>query len=40
MPTPSKNTMRKLSEIVADLQPSLRKVADFILRHPFESRDP
>ncbi len=44
MPTPSKNTtvyaapvMRKLAEIVSDLPPSLRKVADFILRHPLRA---
>jgi DNA-binding MurR/RpiR family transcriptional regulator len=44
MPTPSKNTtvyaapvMRKLAEIIADLPPSLRKVADFILRHPLRA---
>ncbi|WP_223466883.1 MULTISPECIES: MurR/RpiR family transcriptional regulator [unclassified Pseudomonas] len=44
MPTPSKDTtvyaapvMRKLTEIVSDLPPSLRKVADFILRHPLKA---
>ncbi|MGC5703184.1 MurR/RpiR family transcriptional regulator [Pseudomonas sp. NFXW11] len=44
MPSPSKDTtvyaapvMRKLSEIVAELPPSLRKVADFILRHPLKA---
>jgi DNA-binding MurR/RpiR family transcriptional regulator len=44
MPTPSKDTtvyaapvMRKLTEIVAELPPSLRKVADFILRHPLKA---
>ncbi|HSX90743.1 MAG TPA: MurR/RpiR family transcriptional regulator, partial [Pseudomonas sp.] len=43
MPTSPNNTtvyaapvMRKLAERVADLQPSLRKVADFILRHPLK----
>jgi len=40
----SKNTtvyaspvMRKLAQILADLPPSLRKVADFILRHPLKA---
>ncbi|MFK8328393.1 MurR/RpiR family transcriptional regulator [Pseudomonas sp. BJa5] len=44
MPSNSKNTtvyaspvMRKLSEQLADLQPSLRKVADYILRHPLKA---
>ncbi|NBF12643.1 MurR/RpiR family transcriptional regulator [Pseudomonas sp. Fl4BN1] len=44
MPSPSKDTtvyaapvMRKLTEIVAELPPSLRKVADFILRHPLKA---
>lgn len=44
MPTASKNVtvyaapvMRKLAEIAPDLQPSLRKVADFILRHPLKA---
>lgn len=44
MPTPSKNStvyaapvMRKLAQIVPDLQPSLRKVADYILRHPLKA---
>ena len=44
MPTTPNNTtvyaapvMRKLAEIVGDLQPSLRKVADFILRHPLKA---
>ena len=44
MPTTQNNTtvyaapvMRKLAERVADLQPSLRKVADFILRHPLKA---
>ncbi|NNG62329.1 MurR/RpiR family transcriptional regulator, partial [Pseudomonas fragi] len=44
MPSPSKDTtiyaaavMRKLAEIVPELQPSLRKVADFILRHPLRA---
>ena len=44
MPTSPNNTtvyaapvMRKLAERVADLQPSLRKVADFILRHPLKA---
>jgi hypothetical protein len=44
MPTPSKDTtvyaapvMRKLTEIVSELPPSLRKVADFILRHPLKA---
>ena len=29
--------MRKLAQILADLPPSLRKVADFILRHPLKA---
>lgn len=29
--------MRKLAHIVGDLQPSLRKVAEFILRHPLKA---
>ena len=29
--------MRKLSESLAELQPSLRKVADYILRHPLKA---
>ena len=44
MPTPSKDTtvyaapvMRKLAETVSELPPSLRKVADFILRHPLKA---
>ncbi|MEX5608106.1 MurR/RpiR family transcriptional regulator [Pseudomonas protegens] len=44
MPSSSKDTtiyaapvMRKLTEIVAELPPSLRKVADFILRHPLKA---
>ena len=44
MPNPSKDTtiyaaqvMRKLAEIVPELQPSLSKVADFILRHPLRA---
>ena len=44
MPSPSKNTtiyvapvMRKLAEVAPHLQPSLRKVADFILRHPLRA---
>jgi DNA-binding MurR/RpiR family transcriptional regulator len=44
MPTAPKNAtvyaapvMRKLTELAPDLQPSLRKVADFILRHPLKA---
>ncbi|CAM3998742.1 MULTISPECIES: MurR/RpiR family transcriptional regulator [Pseudomonas] len=44
MSSTSKNTtvyaspvMRKLSESLAELQPSLRKVADYILRHPLKA---
>ncbi|MNF33582.1 putative HTH-type transcriptional regulator YbbH [compost metagenome] len=44
MPDSSKNTtvyaapvLRKLAQILADLPPSLRKVADFILRHPLKA---
>src|SRR3989344_5534539 len=44
MPTSAKNVtvyaapvMRKLAEIAPHLQPSLRKVADFILRHPLKA---
>ncbi|QEY65006.1 MurR/RpiR family transcriptional regulator [Metapseudomonas lalkuanensis] len=44
MPTDPKNAtvyaapvMRKLTELAPDLQPSLRKVADFILRHPLKA---
>ncbi|MND31160.1 putative HTH-type transcriptional regulator YbbH [compost metagenome] len=44
MPSNSKNTtvyaspvMRKLSESLTDLPPSLRKVADYILRHPLKA---
>ncbi|MCY1408983.1 putative HTH-type transcriptional regulator YbbH [compost metagenome] len=44
MPTAPKNAtayaapvMRKLAEIAPDLPPSLRKVADFILRHPLKA---
>lgn len=44
MPSTTKNTtvyaspvMRKLSESLSELQPSLRKVADYILRHPLKA---
>ncbi|MBT8768754.1 MurR/RpiR family transcriptional regulator [Metapseudomonas boanensis] len=44
MPTAPKNAtvyaapvMRKLTEMAPNLQPSLRKVADFILRHPLKA---
>ena len=44
MPTSPNNTtvyaapvLRKLAERVADLQPSVRKVADFMLRHPLKA---
>lgn len=44
MPSHSKNTtvyaspvMRKLSESLTELPPSLRKVADYILRHPLKA---
>jgi len=29
--------LRKLAEVAPQLQPSLRKVADFILRHPLKA---
>ena len=44
MPSPASDTtvyatpvMRKLAQIISDLPPSLRKVADFILRHPLKT---
>ena len=44
MPSPASDTtvyatpvMRKLAQIISYLPPSLRKVADFILRHPLKA---